>query len=91
MYKESQITRGRDMASHRRVRFEAVCVHFLGVKEDMELDTARLLSACEGDEVGELGVGEEVELRDDLGDEPVAGGGKSLGCLRVDTILSIVQ
>jgi len=80
------------MASHRRVRFEAVCVHFLGVEEDMELDMARLLSACEGDEVGELGVGEEVELRDDLvGDEPIAGGGKSLGCLRVDTILGIVQ
>lgn len=80
------------MASHRRVRFEAVCVHFLGVKEDMELDMARLLRACEGDEAGELGVGEEVELRDDLvGDEPIAGGGKSLGCLRVDTILNIVQ
>lgn len=79
------------MASHRRVRFEAVCVHFLGAEEDMELDMARLLSACEGDEVGELGVGEEVELRDDLvGDEPIAGGGKSLGCLRVDTILGIV-
>jgi len=80
------------MASHRRMRFGAVCVHFLGVKGDMELDMARLLSACEGDEVGELGVGEEVELRDDLvGDEPIAGGGKSLGCLRVDTILGIAQ
>lgn len=92
MYSESQITRGSDTQSHSSVTFEAVWVHLLGAKDEIEFEAARLLSVWGGDEVGELGAGEEVELRDDLvGEEPTAGGGKSLGCLRVDTILSVDQ
>jgi hypothetical protein len=92
------VTSGIETSSQATVRFEAVWIHFGGAVEGAgataarELERARLVrdGGCEGGEIGELGFGEEVELRlegDFVGEAPRTGGGNSLGWWRVETIL----
>ena len=90
MYRVSQITRGMETAIQSMVMLDAVCAH---VEEAgatlMVWEAAPLVSDCDV-EVGKLGAGDKVELRELFrGDALVgeaSGSGNSLGWWRVETM-----